>query len=232
MTELYRFLDVRCEGLDRTLTFTLHSGETRLLQLADKAEKDVIIDFSIGESVCDEGYVEIAQGDRRSSKEAITREQEERRHRNAPVPVIWQSLQRGRLGRVGWVAANGGLISNLKIWENVTLPLWYHGKRDVAETEQRVIYWLAILGLEPPVFAEFMASLPHRIEPWQRKLAGMLRALLQMPPVLIVDAGVFEDVAVHYVERWITALETYASQGYAVLVLADRATQLPWEKIE
>ena len=231
MTELYRFINVRFEGSARTLTFTLHSGELRLLQLADKIEKDAIIDFTTGDSVCDEGNIEIIQGDRRRSKETVTKVQEERRLSNAPVPVLWQSVQTNQLGRVGWVAANGGLISNLKVWENVTLPLWYHGKREMAETEHNVIYWLTMLGLEPSVFAEFMAALPHTIEPGQRALAGMLRALLQMPRVMIVDAGVFEDVAAHLAQRWITALETYASQGRAVLVLADKATQLPWEII-
>ena len=65
MTALFRFLDVRGEGSDRAHSFTLHSGETRLLQLSSKAEKDAMIDLAIGETVCGEGTIEIVQGDRR-----------------------------------------------------------------------------------------------------------------------------------------------------------------------
>jgi len=59
-----------------------------------------------------------------------------------------------------------------------------------------------------------------------------LRALVQMPKVLVVDAVVFEDVNEHFAQSWVTALEAYATQGHAVLVMADKATTLPWEKIE
>ena len=231
MNPLYRFVDVRREGWDLLYSFTLCSGETRLLQLADKAEKDVIMDWAVGKIICDEGTIEIVSGERRRAK-AVAPAQQERRRRNDPVPLMWHSLQVSRLGRVGWVAANGGLISNLKVWENVTLPLWYHAKRDAVETEQNVEYWLMQLGMEQPEFADFMAALPHSVEPWQRKLAGLLRALVQMPRVLIVDAGVFEDVKARLAQSWISALGVYASQGRAVLVLADKATVLPWEKIE
>jgi phospholipid/cholesterol/gamma-HCH transport system ATP-binding protein len=130
------------------------------------------------------------------------------------------------------VAANGGLISNLKIWENISLPLWYHSKRDIQETEKNVEYWLTILAIDPADCADFMGSPPHSVEPWQRKLAGLLRALVQMPRVLVVDAGLFEDVKTRIAQVWITALENYASQDRAVLVLADKATVLPWQKIE
>jgi hypothetical protein len=53
-----------------------------------------------------------------------------------------------------------------------------------------------------------------------------------MPRVLVVDAVVFEDVKAHLASRWIAALESYAAQGRTVLVIADKATTLPWKKIE
>jgi len=232
MTALFRFLDVRGEGSDRAHSFTLHSGETRLLQLSSKAEKDAMIDLAIGETVCGEGNIEIVQGDRRRNNTADIGPQGERRLNNEPLPMIWQPLSASRAGRVGWVAANGGLISNLKVWENVTLPLWYHVRREVTETEQSVTHWLGVLGMEQDAFAGFMAAPPSSTELWQRKLAGLLRALVQMPRVLVVDAVVFEDVKARLARNWITALEAYAAQGHAVLVIADKATTLPWEKIE
>ena len=135
-------------------------------------------------------------------------------------------------GGGGGLAAKGGLISNLKIWENISLPLWYHTKRDAEETEKSVAYWLTILSIDPSTCADFMAASPYSVEPWQRKLAGLMRALVQMPRVLVVDAGLFEDVKTRIAQVWIAALESYANQDRAVLVLADKATVLPWQKIE
>lgn len=232
MRELYRFSDVCYEGSDRNFSFALNSGEIRLLQLLDKSEKETIIDLAIGETSCARGDIEIVQGDRRGNKSPPSVLQQERRISGEPMSVTWCSLQTSRVGRVGWVAANGGLISNLKIWENISLPLWYHTKRDAEETERSVEYWLTMLSIDPAVCADFMAASPYSVEPWQRKLAGLLRALVQMPRVLVVDAGVFEDVKTRITQVWIAALESYANQDRAVLVLADKAMVLPWQKIE
>jgi len=232
MDALFRFTGVRWRGSDRAYTFTLHAGKIRLLQLASRDEKNAMIDIATGAAVCGENAIEIVQGDRRFHKVAVAGSHGERRHNDGPIPLIWQPVSVSRPGRVGWVAPDGGLISNLKIWENVTLPLWYHAWREVVETEQSVRHSLGKLGMEQDEFEDFMAAQPDGIEPWQRKLAGLLRALLQRSPVLVVDAVLFEDVKAHLANCWIAALETYAAEGRAVLVMADRATTLPWKKID
>jgi ABC-type polar amino acid transport system ATPase subunit len=130
------------------------------------------------------------------------------------------------------VAGNGGLISNLKVWENVTLPLWHFFRHDVVEAEQRVVHWLGALGMAQEAFAEFMAAPPSGLEPWQRKLAGLLRALVQQPQVLVVDAQLFDEVELHLTGCWQAALATCAAQGSAILVITDKETMLPWAKIE
>lgn len=231
MGALFRFVDARCKGADRAYAFTLHAGELRQLQLASGAEKNAMIDDAIGVTQCAEGDIENVQGERRHKKIAIKDPLEERRYHNEPVPTIWQPVHRSRPGRVAWVAADGGLISNLRIWENVTLPLWYHARRDVMETEQGVERWLATLGMEQDEFGEFMAAQPDSIESWQRKLAGLLRALLQMSPVLVVDGALFNDVRARLAGCWISALESYAAEGWAVLVMTDKETTLPWKQI-
>ncbi len=233
MAALFRFIEVRCEHSDHPYSFTLDAGETSLLQLTDKTEKEAMIDLAIGATPCGEGSIEIVQGDRRHSKDAaVAGKFAERRRHNEPVPTIWQPLYESRAGRVGWVAANGGLISNLKVWENVTLPLWYHAQRDPFETERSVMYWLEVLGLQADEFAAFMAAPPYSLDSRQRKLAGLLRALVQMPRVLVVDAVLFEDIKTPVAQGWMAALEAYAAQGRAVLVMADKAMTLPWRKIE
>jgi ABC-type multidrug transport system ATPase subunit len=232
MTGLFRFSDVRCEESERTFSFTLCSGETRLLQLDSRAEKEALIDLSIGETECRNGLIEIMQGDRRHFKSVIMKPLNDRRRNHAPLPMIWQPLNACQAGSVGWVAGNGGLISNLKIWENVCLPLWYHGRREIKEAELSVMYWLDELGLEPEAGVDFMAAQPYSLEIWQRKLASLLRGLLQKKSILVVDADIFEDINPRWADRWSTALENYAGLNNAVLLISGRSTTLPWQMIK
>jgi ABC-type transporter Mla maintaining outer membrane lipid asymmetry ATPase subunit MlaF len=232
MSELFRLVEVRGANSDRAYSFTLHSGELKILQLSAKTGKDAMIDRVLGASFEGAGRVEMVRGERRQHKSAGKDSQRERRYKNETLPVVWQSLQTGRAGRVAWVAGNGGLISNLKVWENVTLPLWQFFRHDVTEAEQRVVRWLGVLGLAQDAFAEFMAAPPSSLELWQCKLAGLLRALVQQPQVLVVDAQVFDDVELHLTGCWQAALAIYAAQGSAILVITDKETMLPWAKIE
>ncbi|HEX5364624.1 MAG TPA: hypothetical protein VFW59_10185 [Gallionella sp.] len=204
MTVLFQFSGVACAELNRAYSFSLHAGEIRLLQVVSAAEKEAVIDAVLGNGKCAEGAV-LLQG--------------------VPLGEI-------KLGSIGWVAANGGLISNLKVWENVTLPLWYHAGHEPGETEQVIASWLSALGMAESEWVGFMESPPGRLLSWQRKLAGLLRGLVQMPPMLVVDAALFEAVELHRAAAWMAALATYAEQGRAVLVVAAGEAALPWKIIE
>jgi phospholipid/cholesterol/gamma-HCH transport system ATP-binding protein len=209
MTALYRFVEVTHPTFNRSYTFTLNAGDIQQLQLSSQSKKETLIALVLGEIISDNGKVEIAVDG-----------------------AHWSAVDATKFGQIAWVAGNGGLISNLKVWENITLPLWYHTAHEVLDTERQILDYLSLLGLEKEKCADFMAAPPFTIEPWQRKLAGLLRALMSKPLVLVVDASVFDDVKVQYLNCWIAALADYAAQGHAVLVIADRATNLPWHKIE
>lgn len=232
MNELLRLVEVQCADSAKVHSFTLWCGDKRVFQLASLGEKEAMIDLVTGGGVAKQGRVQIVQGDRRHNKKNELGSEGERRHQHQAAPVIWQSLGKARQGRVAWVSANGGLISNLKVWENVTLPLWHHFRHDEAEAERRIKYWLELLGLEQHAFADFMAAPPASIELWQRKLAGLLRALVQMPQLLVIDAQIFEGIEARLTEQWIAALDVYAAKNGVVLAITNRPTLLPWQKIE
>lgn len=230
MRPLYRCVEARCKGYDHPLSFTLHAGEKRLLQVASRDEKNALIDCVLGDRACSEGSIEIAQGDRRRNLQSIA-PVVDRRVSNQPMPLVWQPLGASRPERIGWVAANGGLISNLRIWENVTLPRWYHTGHETVKTEERVLRWLAELNIEGDSIEQFMSAQPHVVELWQRKLAGLLRALVQQPEMLVVDAALLGNVRESFAQGWVDALETYAAEGGAVLMIADKPVTVQWEKI-
>lgn len=203
---LLKFEQVVVEPLGR-ISLGLSAGEMRVLQVSTPEAKTHLIELMVGEQLPAQGSVLL---------------------RGVPVTAV-------KPGSIGWVPASGGLISNLKAWENVTLPLWYHGKRhQVSETEEAVAAWLGELGVAQAEWERFMASPAARLSPIERKLAGLLRGLLLEPTLLVLDASLFDEVDSEWVQTWIAALEKFAraAEPRAVLAVAHAATPLHWTRIE
>jgi len=90
---------------------------------------------------------------------------------------------------IGIVPADGGLISNLKLWENITLPLLYHTGKISPGDEQDAVDYLADLGYSGALYA-----LPAHLSPDEKRLAAMVRAFL-MRPKIIIYCNCFENLS-------------------------------------
>lgn len=202
---LLQLSTVTCEEIN-SLSFDLEKGQIAVVETAGREIKLMLIDLVLGEKMPENGSI-FLQG---------------------------KPLEDAVPGSIGWVSENGGLINNLKVWENITLPLWYHSKYMPRQAEETVQYWLNALGLDSGMWNDFMSSQPALLKVWERKLAGLLRGLVLNPALLVVDAALFERTARVIVQHWIKALEIFVQQPeeHAVLVIADQATLLPWRKIE
>lgn len=202
---LLKFDQVTVEPLGR-ISAGLAAGEMRVLQAPTAEAKIQLIELVVGEQLPAQGSL-LLQG--------------------IPVAAV-------KPGTIGWVPANGGLISNLKAWENVTLPRWYHGKRQVSDMESAAAAWLGELGMANSEWERFMASPAARLSPLERKLAGLLRGLLLEPTLLVLDASLFDEVESERARAWIAALEKFvrAAEPRAVLAVAHAATPLPWTRLE
>jgi predicted ABC-type transport system involved in lysophospholipase L1 biosynthesis ATPase subunit len=100
------------------------------------------------------------------------------------------------------VPESGGLISNLKAWENIMLPAAYHRQASVADIEPRVTALFRELYPRAGDLRSLMASLPDRLSPIERRLVGLVRAFVSQPRVLIYDfllEGVDRDSAARLV---------------------------------
>jgi ABC-type transporter Mla maintaining outer membrane lipid asymmetry ATPase subunit MlaF len=205
MTTLLQFNNVEIDK-GNTLSFNVAAGETLVLKVNSPEEKAAVIDMVLDEIL--PAYGEI------------------RFH--------GQLLAASKPGSIGWIPARGGLISNLKTWENITLPLWYHHRPQNFATEEIVARWLVELELDKLEWEKFMASPAARLKPCERKLAGLLRGLVQAPQLLLVDAELFDEVELSRSNVWIAALEKFvqAAEVRAVLVVASATTLLPWRIIE
>lgn len=188
------------------ITFAISAGECKILKVPTAEVKTAVIEMALGEFLPATGAV-LMQG---------------------------QPIASCKPGCVGLIPAAGGLISNLKVWENITLPSWFHNGRQLSTTEETVARWLTELKLDEQDWEKFMASPAARLKPWERKLAGLLRGLLQAPQILVIDAALFDEVDEARIQVWIKALEKFAGEAdnRAVLVIANSNTSLPWDNIE
>lgn len=85
--------------------------------------------------------------------------------------------------RIGVAFGTGGLISNLKAWENLTLPLYYHQHLSSDEIEQRGVALLNRLG-----YSDKYMALPGHLTVSQRKLIGRARAMITDPDVIVYES--------------------------------------------
>jgi len=205
MASLFEFSSVALDK-DNTLSFSIVSGDLLVLKAHTQETRSVIIDMALGEMIPEKGKV-LFSG---------------------------RPLAESKPGSIGWIPAKGGMISNLKAWENITLPLWYHGTRQAAVVEEKIAHLLSELKMDKQEWERFMASPGARLTPLERKLVGLLRGLVLAPRLLLIDADIFEDVESSQIQVWVNILEKFVRdvEGRAVLVVTATATPLHWKLIE
>jgi phospholipid/cholesterol/gamma-HCH transport system ATP-binding protein len=84
---------------------------------------------------------------------------------------------------VGVMYPSGGLVSNLKVWENVLLPLEYHDSLAGRVLEERGTAVLRLVGYE-----EMAMELPGNLSLYSRRLVGQARAFIMEPDLIIYNA--------------------------------------------
>jgi phospholipid/cholesterol/gamma-HCH transport system ATP-binding protein len=82
--------------------------------------------------------------------------------------------------QIGIVPSNGGLVSNLKLWENITLPLMYHSGGISPDEEKNALDYLARLG-----YSGNLMSLPAHLTHHERRVAAMVRVFLEQPRIVL-----------------------------------------------
>ncbi len=89
---------------------------------------------------------------------------------------------------VGIVPQSGGLVSNLRAWENILLPASYHQGLEEEQVLPRVQAHFERLGLSGDALARCLDSLPGLLHEHWRRVVGLMRTLIMEPRVLVYDA--------------------------------------------
>lgn len=100
------------------------------------------------------------------------------------VADLPESERNGLLKKIGFVPSQGGLISSLNAWENISLPTAYHHAERMPGLLGRVRALLDELG---GVDDNLLAKLPEDMTLYERRLAAYVRALLGAPELLVVE---------------------------------------------
>ena len=83
--------------------------------------------------------------------------------------------------QIAVVPSKGGLVSNLKFWENITLPLVYHNGEVTAHEEQTGLAYLE----RPGIYGETHGPARPISHPYDRRVAVLVRAFLQQPRIIL-----------------------------------------------
>jgi len=91
--------------------------------------------------------------------------------------------------RLGIVWSGGGLVSNLKVWENLLLPVLYHRGGEPAAYEGQVVELLRRLGVSADLVPGYLQSLPGALPAQVQRLLGCARAALMDPEIVIYESA-------------------------------------------
>lgn len=153
------FRDVSYPDYFEGFSCNIHAGCSALIVTSQEAESTVVVRLISGLSYPSQGSVFL--GDQDVSK--------------LPPDELYQLRQ-----EVGIVPSRGGLVSNLKALENITLPLMYHTGGVTAEEEDTALSYLATLGYSGNVMA-----LPAHLSLYEKRIIALTRAWLARPRIIV-----------------------------------------------
>ena len=162
MGEVLKFDRVTAEGSLQEFCYLLPSGELAGVVSPRQEQSDLLVRLALG-------LVRPAAG----SVQVLGRELAQASERTLVA------LRR----EVAVLFPGGGLISNLKVWENLVLPLEYHADCKAQQIEERGRAALSRVG-----YSGGLMALPGHLSLYQRRQVGLARALLTEPRLLIYNA--------------------------------------------
>ncbi len=138
------------------------------------------------------------------------------------ISKISRSKLEGLRSRVGFVFQDAMLISNLKVIENVMLPLYYHTEYGQDEIFKKSLALLQRVGYEEDIWA-----LPGLLSLQTRKISAMARAMALKPDVMIYDKFFeeFDEIERKHMIRLINEFHT-AKDGRLSIITFDRIDEM------
>lgn len=162
MPVILELRNLTVSGIVKDLNLQMERGMTALFKISGEQQVRTILQILTGELLPDSGSVLLGETD-------------------------LADLDRDALFKVrhsvGILTAQANLISNLKVWENITLPLLYHYGTIPPETADRAMQLLSELGLKNKLW-----DLPGHLSRTEQIMVTFIRAVIVSPRLLIYAA--------------------------------------------
>jgi len=159
---MIRISHIVAEGLESPVDLILPAGLAAALVTAHERENEVIIRLLIGFQLPLEGQITV----------------------NDSSPLTLRDADLASFRRkIGIIYADGGMLSNLNVWDNLTLQLVYEGGHGSTEVEAMTIKALEDVGYSGP-----LGVLPFRLTQFQRRQIAFARTLLARPDLVIYQS--------------------------------------------
>lgn len=110
--------------------------------------------------------------------------------------------------RIGVVLESGGLISNLKVGENIILPAIYHKRGELHDLEIRTKELFSMIGIPEERVKELMGRLPGTLLQYEKKIVGLFRAIL-MEPEMMIFISLFDGLSPELRSRLIRIINDF-----------------------
>lgn len=156
---MIRFSQLVAEGLEAPFDMILPAGLSAAVITSRERENEAIIRLMIGFQQPLEGSLVVYDVN----------------------PLTLRDAQLSAFRRkIGIVYSDGGMISNLNVWDNLTLQLSYDGECRGVELESRGKSALQLAGYDGP-----LGILPGRLNLYQRRQIAFARILLAEPDLVV-----------------------------------------------
>lgn len=153
------FRNVNYSDILHDFSFEIEAGWRVLIVTAREEESTVFIRLMSGFLMPEEGSVVVLEN---STKETSQEK---------------MMLTRRKLGIIPY---NGGLVSNLKLWENIFLPYYYHTGKSKPADDEYALNCLSTLDC-----AEKRKSLPAHLSLFEKRATAFTRAAIMQPDIMI-----------------------------------------------
>ncbi|NNN20576.1 MAG: ATP-binding cassette domain-containing protein, partial [Acidimicrobiales bacterium] len=116
--------------------------------------------------------------------------------------------------RLGVLFQDGALFGSLNLFENIAFPLREHTKKSEADIRRRVIEYSELVGL-----SDHLSKLPGEVSGGMRKRAGLARALVLEPEIVLFDEpdSGLDPVRVAYLDELVVKVQNETGATFFII---------------
>ena len=200
MMPIIEFADVRVmmqpEGREASFSFAIGTGEWTAFVGPNRSGKSLILKLCVGLAQADRGRVRLFGED---------------------VAALDEPARAALRRRVGIVLQQPGLLSNMTVFNNVALPLRYHGDWTEAEIERTVMEHLDAFGL-----AAHRNRFPAELNRGEARAVAIARVFAMRCEIVLVDDPA-EGLDVEMINRFAHVFGQYRDTRRTTIVMTAGA---------